>query len=118
MDNTFVEKLEPEISLLHTHVCEGLGDPKRVLILYMLDEKPCTVTEMAEILGIPQPTTSHHLKILRDRGLITLKKDGTSNYYSLADHRIIEALNLMRQMLADILTQRASAVASSVLNGD
>ncbi len=118
MDSMIVERLEPELILLHAHVCEGLGDPKRLLILYMLEGKPHTVTEIAESLGIPQPTTSHHLKILRDRGLITLKKEGTSNYYSLADHRIIEALNLMRQMLADMLTQRASTVASSASNGE
>ena len=107
-----IARLEPEISLLHTHICEGLGDPKRVLILYMLAEKAYMVTEITEALGIPQPTTSHHLKILRDRGLITLKKEGTSNYYSLSDHRIIEALDLMRKMLADILTQRANVLTA------
>ncbi len=105
-------RLEPEVNLLHSHVCEGLGDPKRVLILYFLDDSPHSVTEVTEALGIPQPTTSHHLKVLRDRGLIVAKKEGTTTFYSLADHRIIEALDLMRQMLADMLTQRASVVTS------
>ncbi|MGQ9768277.1 MAG: ArsR/SmtB family transcription factor [Anaerolineae bacterium] len=109
---SMIAQLEPEVALLHSHVCEGLGDPKRVLILYLLAERPLTVAEITTALGIPQPTTSHRLKILRDRGLITLKKEGTSNYYSLADRRIIQALDLMRQMLADMLTRRASVVAS------
>jgi DNA-binding transcriptional ArsR family regulator len=108
-----IERLEPEVRLLHSHVCEGLGDPKRVLILYLLAEKSYMVGEIAEILGIPQPTTSHHLKVLRDRSLVVLKKEGTSNYYSLSDHRIIEALDLLREMLADILTQRVSVFAAS-----
>jgi DNA-binding transcriptional ArsR family regulator len=107
---SMIERLEPEVSLLHSHVCEGLGDPKRILILYLLDSRPHSVSEVTEALGIPQPTTSHHLKVLRDRGLILARKDGTTTYYSLADHRIIEALDLMRQMLADMLTQRASVV--------
>ncbi len=105
-------QLEPEVSLLHSHVCESLGDPKRILILYLLDSRPHSVGEVTEALGIPQPTTSHHLKVLRDRGLIAAKKEGTTTYYSLADRRIIQALDLMRQMLADMLTQRASVVAS------
>lgn len=106
------ERLEQEIALLHGHICEGLGDPKRVLILYLLDARSRNVGELAEALGIPQPTVSHHLKILRDRGLILARKEGTAVYYSLADRRIIQALDLMREMLADILARRASLVRS------
>ncbi|RLC82555.1 MAG: transcriptional regulator, partial [Chloroflexi bacterium] len=55
---TITEQLEQEIKLLHAHVCEGLGDPKRVLILYLLATRPRNVTELAEALDIPQPTAS------------------------------------------------------------
>jgi ArsR family transcriptional regulator len=106
-----IARLEPEVRLLHSHICEGLGDPKRVLILYLLSPRPRNVGELTEALGIPQPTVSHHLKVLRDRGLIAARKEGTAIYYSLSDHRIIEALDLMRAMLADMLTQRASLVS-------
>ncbi len=102
------EQLEQEVLLLHAHICEGLGDPKRVLILYLLATGPRNVTELTGTLGVSQSTVSHHLKILRDRGLVLAKRDGTSIYYSLADRRIIEALDILRDMLADLLTQRAS----------
>ncbi|RLC77788.1 MAG: transcriptional regulator [Chloroflexi bacterium] len=107
------EQLEQEIKLLHAHVCEGLGDPKRVLILYLLATRPRNVTELAEALDIPQPTASHHLKILRERGLVLTERDGTAVYYSLADHRVIEALDILREMLADLLAQRASLMGIS-----
>lgn len=97
---------EEEINLLHTHICEGLGDPKRVLILYILSEKPRNVTELTQALGVSQPTVSHHLKILRERELVASEKNGTVVTYSLADDRIIDALNIMRKILADILTRR------------
>jgi len=113
MEATFAQ-LEQEVGLLHSHVCEGLGDPKRILILYLLDLRPHSVGEVSEILGTPQPTTSHHLRVLRERGLIEARKEGTTTYYSLADRRIIQALDLMRQMLADMLTRRASVVAATV----
>ncbi len=111
---TMIERLEPEVSLLHSHVCEGLGDPKRILILYLLNTGPHSVSEVSEALGTPQPTTSHHLKVLRERGLIVAQKEGTATFYSLADQRIIQALDLLRQMLADMLTRRASLVTYSI----
>ncbi len=104
-------RLEQEISLLHHHICEGLGDPKRILIFYLLADGPCNVTELTDALGVSQPTVSHHLKILRDRGLVRAERAGTSIYYSLADARIVEALELLRSTLADILTQRANLMS-------
>jgi len=101
---------EDEVNLLHTHICEGLGDPKRVLILYILSERSCNVTELTEMLAVSQPTVSHHLKILRERELVTASKEGAVITYSLADGRIIEALNIMRSILADILARRAGVV--------
>ncbi len=56
---------------------------------------------------MPQPTASHHLKILRERGLVVTEREGTAVYYSLADRRVVEALDLLRAMLGDLLTQQA-----------
>jgi len=102
------ERLEQEVNLMHAHVCEGLADPKRVMILYLLSHRPRNVSELTEVLDVPQSTISHHLKVLRDRGLVQTERDGTAIYYSLADPRIIEALDIMRTIVADIVTQRAS----------
>ncbi len=108
---TVSPRLEQEIGLLHSHICEGLGDPKRVIILYLLADGPCNVSELTQALDVSQPTVSHHLKVLRDRGLVRTEREGTSIYYSLADHRIIEALDMLRVMLADILTRRANLMS-------
>ncbi len=109
--DTKVKELEREVQLLHTHICEGIGDPKRIIILYLLAERPRNVKELTEALGVSQPTVSHHLKILRDRGLVQTRRDGAMIYYSIADGRIIQALDILRSMLADILAHRASLVA-------
>jgi DNA-binding transcriptional ArsR family regulator len=53
------------------------------------------------------------LKVLRERGLAAVEQDGTTMYYSLADRRIIEALDLLRAMLADILAQQASLMGGA-----
>lgn len=101
------ERLEREVNLLHAGICQALADPKRILILYALSEGPKNVTELTEALDVPQPTVSRHLKVLRERQLVTTEREGVSVRYSLADERVIEALDTMRAVLLGGLTQQA-----------
>jgi ArsR family transcriptional regulator len=111
MDSLPMEpELQREIRLLHAEMCQALADPKRIALLYTLNKGRQCVTDLAEALGVPQPTVSYHLKILRERGLATAEPEGATVYYSLADGRIIEALDLLRAMLADVLAQQADLV--------
>jgi len=105
--------LTQEITALHAGICSALADPRRILLLYTLNEKPRNVSELAEELGISQPTASRHLNMLRERGLVTAKREGQSVVNSLADKRIIQALDLLREVLASNLQSQA-ALAESV----
>jgi DNA-binding transcriptional ArsR family regulator len=100
--------LEREIVLLHGRVCYGVADPKRVLMLYALEAGPLCVTDLAAEVGLSQPAASRHLRVLRERGLVSTVRRGPSVYYALADHRLIEALNLLRAVLAGQLAAEAS----------
>ena len=101
------KKLAKEIEMLHNRICHALADPTRILILYHLADKPQYVNELVEAMKIPQSTISRHLGVLRDRSLVMTERDGASIKYNLADHRIIEALDLMRAILA---TQLANSI--------
>ena len=111
-----VPSLIEEITALHAGICSALADPRRILILYALNDKPCTVGEVAEALGISQPTASRHLNLLRERGLVTARREGQSVIVSLKDPRVIQALDLLRQVLANNLKDRAALVDSVVEN--
>lgn len=100
--------LRREVYQLHAEICHALSDPNRILILYELRDGPRNVGELAENLAISQPTVSRHLKVLRDRRMVKAERDGTSIYYTLADKRVIQALNLLREMLAGILEERTA----------
>ena len=102
-----IKTLEQEINLLHERICYALGDPKRILILYLLAEGGKCVNDIAESLDIPQSTISRHLRVLRERELVDTERNGTSVFYTLADSRMIEALNLMREILSTQLNARA-----------
>jgi ArsR family transcriptional regulator len=109
-------RLEQEISLLHDRICQGIGDPKRILILYELNRSPRCVNSLVEVLGMPQSTVSRHLKILRERSLVLAERDGTTVTYSIADPRIIDALDTMRQVLANILKREVELAEFNALN--
>ena len=107
-----IRNLELEIGLLHEKVCTALGDTTRIMMLYLLAEKAMCVNEISEALDIPQPTASRHLKVLRERDLVNTERQGTNVEYSLADARIIQALNLMRELLTERLQAQAAITGS------
>ena len=51
-----------ELDLLHANICQALGDPKRIQILYALHGEPRYVSALADALGMPQPTVSRHYR--------------------------------------------------------
>lgn len=105
-----IETLSQEINTLHADFCSALVDPTRMLILYILDERPRNVTELTRELNVPQPSVSRHLKILRDRGVVLASRQGAMVVYSLADHRIIEALDILRTIMRERVQFQASLV--------
>ena len=104
------QTLKQEITQLEANFCFALSDPTRIFILYALNDKSLNVTELTNELGIPQPTTSRHLKVLRERGLVFTERQGTAITYHLADNRIIQAMDLLRTAMRDRLTQQANLI--------
>ena len=104
------QTLKQEITQIEADFCFALSDPTRILILYALNDKPLNVTELTNELGIPQPSTSRHLKVLRERGLVYTERQGTVITYHLADDRIIQAMDLLRSAMRDRLTQQANLI--------
>jgi len=74
-------------------LCKGLADPKRLRLLAALREGERSVGELAELLGLTQPSVSHHLGVLRSKGIVAVRRSGTKTFYRPSDIRIIEALD-------------------------
>ncbi len=67
---------------------QGLADPTRVRVLDLLAERPRTVTELVEELGVAQGRVSSHLACLRWCGFVIATVEGRYNRYQLVDDRI------------------------------
>jgi DNA-binding transcriptional ArsR family regulator len=99
-----------EVTQLHGDFCSALADSTRLLLLYALADGPRNVGELTQDVGAPQPTISRHLKILRDRGLVTATRQGMTVQYSLGDERIIKVLDTLRNIMRDGIQRRAELI--------
>lgn len=88
---------DPSIIEDTAHVLRCLGHPVRLVILDMLDrEGELTVTQLHEALGIEQATASQHLGLMRDKGILSRRKEGVFVLYSIADERALKVLGCIR----------------------
>src|SRR3954469_17014833 len=88
---------------LETHEAEriascfkALADPTRVSIVNRLaatDE--CCVCDLTDAFDLSQPTVSHHLKVLKDAGLVESRRRGTWAYYRLVPDAVRELRNTL-----------------------
>lgn len=70
------------------HAFDVLGDPVRRRVLELLGDGELTSGAVCEVIqrefGISQPAVSQHLKVLRDNGFATVRRDGTRRRYAVA----------------------------------
>jgi DNA-binding transcriptional ArsR family regulator len=71
---------------------EVLADPNRRRILDLLRDEPRSVGELVDALGISQPGTSKHLRVLREAGLVRVRKDGQRRWYELRTEPLAELI--------------------------
>jgi ArsR family transcriptional regulator len=90
-----------ELYSLKAELCKTFADPKRLIIIDELRQGETTVGELARLLEFPQAVVSRHLAILRDKGVVQYRREGTSVYYSLSDPKIGDACDMVHQILLD-----------------
>ena len=95
-----------EIFELYANLCKGLADPKRLLIIETLRHKPRTVSEISVELELPQSNVSQHLGILRQREIVRTRRLGSNVFYSLANPKVLQALDLLREVMNEQLAER------------
>jgi ArsR family transcriptional regulator len=73
----------PEQLVDRVAILQALGEPRRLGIVLALVERDRDVEDLSQVLGLGQPTVSHHLRILRDCGLVTRRRVGRFQDYRL-----------------------------------
>jgi DNA-binding transcriptional ArsR family regulator len=99
-----------EMYQLQARICASFSDATRIRIMDTLRQGERSVGEIVQETGVQQANVSQHLAYLRARGLVRSRREGTTIYYSGADPRVFQAMDLMREVLRELLKQGALLV--------
>jgi ArsR family transcriptional regulator len=96
-----VPPLEAEAAEDLAVVFKALADPTRVAIVSRLASgEKCCVCDLTAVFDLSQPTVSHHLRILREAGLVDFERRGTFAYYWLVPEAIDRLQAIFRPPIA------------------
>ncbi len=98
-----MSQIRDELYQLHASVCKGFADPKRLILINALRDGERSVTELCDVTGITQTNASQHLSILKNKGLVSSRRDGQRVYYTVTSPKINEALDLLLAVMAEQL---------------
>jgi DNA-binding transcriptional ArsR family regulator len=99
-------KIDMTIYNMQAEISKTLANPIRLAIIHTLRDGEKNVNELTDILGISQSNLSQHLASMRQKGVVTTRKQATSIYYRVTDPKINQACDIVRQVLIDQLKQR------------
>ena len=91
-----------------------LGDPNRIRIFWLLCHCEECVVNIAAMMDMSSPAVSHHLRILRDSGLLTTRRDGKEVYYHAADTAQARLLHELIEQVMDVACPQWRAEAEQV----
>lgn len=80
---------------------KAMSHPLRLKILCTLGDEEISVQEIAEYVGTSQSNISQHLAILRDKGILTSRKEANRVYYRVGDNRTLRLLGMMREVFCN-----------------
>lgn len=107
------ETMKKEVFELQAEICKTLANPKRLEIIACLKDGELSVKELAERLGVTKANVSQHLSVLRQRKVVTARRDGVIVYYRINNPKITEACALMKSVLLEQM-QENNRLAKSI----
>ncbi|ERJ12716.1 Transcriptional regulator ArsR family protein [Haloplasma contractile SSD-17B] len=90
---------EKELYKMHADFCKFMGNEKRIEILFLLGDSELRVEELANKMEIRVSNVSQHLAVMREKGVVETRREGTKIYYKLTNPKILEACIMMRDIM-------------------
>ena len=97
---------------LHADVCKVFSNAKRLEVLNILRDKEMTASDLIERIGLSKANLSQHMSILKSKGVVVSRREGVNIYYRISNSKIIQACDLMREVLLEQLQEKGRMVAT------
>ena len=102
--------MEDQIYIYHAEMCKVFSHPKRLELINTLRDKEMSAGELGERLQLAPANLSQHLTMMRERHILASKKEGNVVYYRIANPRLLEAFDLLREILFTQIRQDAALI--------
>ena len=99
-----------ELYCIHSDMCKVFSNPTRLEILDILRNKEMSVTDLVEKTKLSQANISQHLSIMKSKGIVSSNRKGKNIYYKLTNPKIINAFDIIREVLAERLKKNGKIV--------
>lgn len=101
-------------------IFQTLSDYNRLGIIRFICEKDRSVGEIVKETKLSQPLVSHHLRVLKENGILETKRNGPFIFYYIRDKRILEAINLFLDLFknSDLAGKTSSRFCSGLIMGN
>lgn len=96
--------MDKKIYELHAEVCKTMSNPKRLEIINLLRDSEMSVDELTSRMKIRKANLSQHLALMRNKKIVLTRRDGLSVYYRIANPKVVQACDIMREVLLEQLT--------------
>jgi DNA-binding transcriptional ArsR family regulator len=101
-----------QIFELHADVCKVFSNAKRLEILNTLRQREMTASELIGKIGLSKANLSQHMSVLKSKGVVLNRREGVNIYYRISNAKIIQACDLMREVLLEQFQEKGKMVAS------
>ncbi len=97
-----------DLAAHHEHIqiaaraLKAISHPLRLKILCVVGDQEVCVQDIVEAVGTSQSNISQHLAILRDKGVLTTRKDANRVFYRVADQRTLQLVGMMREVFCGV----------------
>ena len=99
---------------LQADICKIFANDKRLEIINLLKDKEMSNSELMQKTGLAKVNISQHMNVLKAKGFVLARREGIQLYYRIANPKIIQACNLMREVLVEQLMEKEKMAARMV----
>lgn len=99
--------MEDRIYSYHAEMCKVFSHPKRLELINVLRDREISVGELCQRVKVAPANLSQHLAMMRERHILVSRKEGNVVYYRIANSKLIQAFDMLREILFEQIRQDA-----------
>jgi DNA-binding transcriptional ArsR family regulator len=94
---SFMDDQMLELARQQADICKVFGNVNRIMILWVLGSQEMSVGDIAEAINMSLQNASQHLRLMKDRDILTSRRKGHTIYYRIAGNKLMEGCRILQR---------------------